>query len=120
MRIEAQKPNTSQKRNRRGMIDKQLELVRHWVPKTQFKPTLFVDEDNDLVGADVVRGRTLTSYPTPQTDIRNAGGERMDEEMATDQGLMSGRKPDDLPAFCAKIVEEFAEGKHYAQARSVA
>ena len=47
------------------MIDKQLELVRHWVPKTRFKPTLFVDEDKDLMGADVVRGRTPTSYPTP-------------------------------------------------------
>jgi protease I len=65
-----------------------------------------------LVEADLVRGRTLTSYPSVRTDIRNAGGNVVDEEVVTDQGLVSSRSPDDLPAFCTKIVEEFAEGRH--------
>ena len=65
-----------------------------------------------LVEADLVKGRTLTSYPSIRTDIRNAGGNVVDEEVVTDQGLVSSRNPDDLPAFCAKVVEEFAEGEH--------
>jgi len=65
-----------------------------------------------LVEADVVRGRRLTSWPSLQTDIRNAGGDWVDEQVVVDHGLVSSRKPDDLDAFCAKLLEEFAEGAH--------
>jgi len=68
-----------------------------------------------LVEADVVRGRTITSWPSLKTDIRNAGGTWVDEEVHTDNGLVTSRKPDDLPAFCKKMVEEFAEGRHRPQ-----
>jgi protease I len=73
-----------------------------------------------LVEADVVRDRTLTSWPSIKTDIRNAGGTWVDEEVHTDRGLVTSRKPDDLPAFNAKIVEEFAEGVHEEQAQATA
>lgn len=63
-----------------------------------------------LINADVVDGRTLTSWPSLQADLRNAGAEWVDEEVHVDQGLVSSRKPDDLDAFNAKIVEEPAEG----------
>jgi len=72
-----------------------------------------------LVEADVVNGRKLTSWPSLRTDIRNAGGEWVDAEVVVDQGLVSSRKPDDLPVFCAKMVEEIAEGEHAGQSRSV-
>ena len=65
-----------------------------------------------LVEAGIVRGRTVTSWPSLQTDIRNAGGEWVDEEVVVDHGLVTSRKPDDLPAFCNKLVEEFREGHH--------
>lgn len=68
-----------------------------------------------LIEADVVRGRTLTSYPSLRTDLRNAGATWVDEEVVIDDGLVSSRKPDDLPAFNAKTVEEIGEGKHSAQ-----
>lgn len=68
-----------------------------------------------LVEADVVDGRTLTSYPSLQTDVRNAGGNWVNEECVVDSGLVTSRKPDDLPAFCAKLVEELAEGIHAEQ-----
>jgi protease I len=72
-----------------------------------------------LVEAGVVRDRKVTSWPGIQTDIRNAGGKWVDEEVVVDQGLVTSRKPDDLPAFNAKIVEEFCEGRHEEQAASV-
>ena len=69
-----------------------------------------------LVEAGVARGREVTSWPSLQTDIRNAGGNWVDEEVVVDQGLVTSRKPDDIPAFNKKIIEEFAEGRHEEQA----
>jgi protease I len=73
-----------------------------------------------LIEAGVVAGRTLTSWPSLQTDLRNAGAEWVDEEVHVDSGLVSSRNPDDLPAFKAKIVEEFAEGVHEGQRATTA
>jgi protease I len=73
-----------------------------------------------LVEADVVRGRTLTSWPSLKTDIENAGGEWVDEEVHVDSGLVTSRKPDDLPAFCDKLAEEICEGRHEQQALQAA
>ncbi len=73
-----------------------------------------------LVEADVVRGRTLTSWPSIRTDISNAGGTWVDEEVHVDSGLVSSRNPDDLPAFCDKVVEEICEGRHDEQAQQTA
>ena len=71
-----------------------------------------------LINAGVVEGRRLTSYPSVRTDLQNAGAEVLDQEVVTDGGLVSSRSPDDLEAFCSKIVEEFAEGKHPVKAGS--
>jgi protease I len=73
-----------------------------------------------LVEADVVRDRTLTSFPSLRTDIRNAGGNWVDEEVHVDEGLVTSRRPDDLPAFCDKLVEEICEGRHERQAAQTA
>jgi protease I len=73
-----------------------------------------------LVEADVVRGKTLTSYPSIRTDIRNAGGEWVDREVCVDRGLVTSRRPDDIPAFCEKLIEEFAEGRHEELAAATA
>ncbi len=71
-----------------------------------------------LVEADVLEGRHLTSFPTLKTDIEHAGGRWSDEEVIVDKGLVTSRTPDDLSAFCSKLIEEFAEGRHAEQARS--
>lgn len=71
-----------------------------------------------LVEADVARGRKVTSWPSLQTDLRNAGADWVDQEVVVDNGLVTSRKPDDLPAFCSKIVEEFAEGRHEQQVKA--
>src|SRR5215208_5885039 len=74
--------------------------------------------DRTVSEADAVEGRKLTSWPSLQTDLRNAGADWVDEEVVVDEGLVTSRKPDDLEAFCAKAVEELCEGQHAAQARS--
>ena len=71
-----------------------------------------------LVEADVVRGRRMTSWPSLQTDLRNAGAEWVDEEVVVDQGLITSRSPDDLPAFCRTLVQEFAQAPTPAHALS--
>ena len=68
-----------------------------------------------LIEAGVVEGRTVTSWPTLRTDLRNAGAEWVDKEVVVDEGLVTSRKPDDLPAFNTKMIEEFAEGRHEGQ-----
>jgi protease I len=73
-----------------------------------------------LVEADVVKGRTLTSWPSIKTDIENAGGTWVDEEVHVDSGLVTSRKPDDLPTFCDKLAEEICEGRHEDQALQTA
>ena len=69
-----------------------------------------------LISADLVRGRKMTSWPAIQVDMRNAGEHWVDEEVVVDNGLVSSRKPDDIPAFNQKMIEEFAEGRHQAAA----
>jgi protease I len=71
-----------------------------------------------LVEAGVIQGRTLTSWPSLKTDIRNAGGDWVDRQVISDEGLVTSRKPEDIPAFNAKMIEEFAEGVHEGQRAS--
>jgi protease I len=73
-----------------------------------------------LVESGDAKGKTLTSWPSLKTDIRNAGGNWVDEEVHVDRGLVTSRKPDDLPAFCAKMIEEFQEGAHEELAAATA
>lgn len=71
-----------------------------------------------LIDAGVAEGRTLTSYKTIRTDLKNAGATVVDEEVVVDDGLVTSRCPDDIPAFNAKMIEEFAEGRHRGQAKA--
>ena len=73
-----------------------------------------------LVEAGVADGRTMTGYPTIRTDLRNAGATVVDEEVVVDDGLVTSRNPDDIPAFCEKMIEEFAEGRHRGQSNAAA
>ena len=88
-----------------------LDFVRHFFEEA--KPAAVICHGPwVLIDAGVVRGRTLTSWPNIKTDVRNAGGKWVDEEVVVDNGLVTSRKPDDIPAFNRKMIEEFCEGKH--------
>jgi protease I len=71
-----------------------------------------------LIEAGAVRGLTLTSWPTLRTDLRNAGGNWVDQEVVVDEGIVTSRKPDDIPAFSKKMIEEFCEGRHEARSKA--
>jgi protease I len=90
-----------------------LEFVRHFF--REGKPVAAICHGPwVLIDAGVARGRKLTSWPAIKTDVRNAGGNWVDEEVAVDNGLVTSRKPDDIPAFNEKMIEEFCEGRHAA------
>lgn len=91
-----------------------LEFVRHFF--REGKPVAAICHAPwVLIDAGVVRGRTLTSWPAIKTDVRNAGGTWVDQEVVVDNGLVTSRKPDDIPAFNSKMIEEFGEGVHLAR-----
>jgi protease I len=91
--------------------DDALEFVRHFF--REGKPVAAICHAPwVLIDAGVVRGRTLTSWPAIKTDVRNAGGNWVDQEVVVDNGLVTSRKPDDIPAFNEKMIEEFGEGRH--------
>lgn len=73
-----------------------------------------------LISANLVRGRTMTSWPAIKVDMRNAGAQWVDEEVVVDNGLVSSRKPGDIPAFNEKMIEEFCEGRHQATTQTAA
>lgn len=92
-----------------------LEFARHFF--REHKPVAVICHGPQvLISADVVRGRKMTSWPAIQADMRNAGARWVDEEVVVNDGLVSSRKPDDIPAFNRKMIEEFAEGRHEAAA----
>jgi protease I len=91
--------------------EKALGFARHFF--REGKPVAVICHGPQvLINADVVRGRKMTSWPAIQMDMRNAGARWVDEEVVVDNGLVSSRKPDDIPAFNRKMIEEFAEGRH--------
>jgi deglycase len=95
--------------------EKALAFARHFF--REGKPVAAICHGPQvLISADLVRGRKITSWPAIQVDMRNAGARWVDEEVVVDNGLVSSRKPDDIPAFNTKMIEEFAEGRHNAAA----
>jgi len=93
--------------------DDALEFTRHFFRES--KPVAAICHGPwVLIDAGVVRGRTLTSWPAIKTDVKNAGGKWINEEVVVDNGLVTSRNPDDIPAFNKKMIEEFCEGRHEA------
>lgn len=93
------------------MNEKALNFARHFF--REGKPVAVICHGPQvLINADLVRGRRMTSWPAIQVDMRNAGARWVDEEVVVDNGLVSSRKPDDIPAFNRKMIEEIAEGRH--------
>lgn len=94
---------------------KALEFARHFFQ--QSKPVAVICHGPQvLISADLVRARQMTSWPAIEVDMRNAGTDWVDREVVVDNGLVSSRKPDDIPAFNREMIEEFAEGRHVAAA----
>jgi len=101
------------------MNPKAVEFVKHFADAG--KPIASICHGPwTLIEAGAVRGRTLTSWPSLQTDIRNAGGMWVDQEVVTDKGVVTSRKPDDIGVFNKKMIEEFAEGEHKGRDHQVA
>jgi protease I len=95
--------------------DEALDFVRHFF--REGKPVAAICHASwVLIDAGVIRGRTVTSWPAIKTDVRNAGGNWVDEEVVIDNGLVTSRKPDDIPAFNEKMIEEFCEERHEPKA----
>lgn len=93
------------------VLPKAVAFVRHFVE--QKKPIAAICHGPwTLIDAGGVQGRRMTSWPSLQADLRNAGATWVDQEVVTDQGLVTSRRPDDIPAFCRKMIEEFGEGRH--------
>ena len=100
------------------VMPKAVDFIRHFF--TEGKPVAAICHALwPLIDADVVRGRTMTSWPSLRTDLINAGAKWVDQEVVVDNGLVSSRKPADIPAFNRKMVEEFKEGKHQRQPAGV-
>jgi protease I len=99
--------------------DEALEFVRHFFEEA--KPVAAICHAPwVLIDAGVIHGRSLTSWPAIKTDVRNAGGNWVDKEVVVDNGLVTSRKPDDIPAFNEKMIEEFCEGRHAPKATAAA